>query len=296
MKFVKQFSISEHAGAVYSVAEGSKAHTFFSASADRHVVEWNVETGQQEPFVVKLEAAVYAILFSQKFQLLFIGNSNGGIHVIDYLSKKEIKYFTTHTNGIYDFAIDPKSDQLQVAGGDGFLSVWDISSLQLVRNIPLGNIKLRQLALNVEANILAVACGDGSVRILDLDFLNEKEKIIAHQGGATAVAWHTAKQVLVSGGKNAHVSIWNVSEEFVNVLSLPAHNYAIYSIVFGEGVCATSSRDKSIKIWDAQSFEPIQRMDAKAGGHSHSVNKLLYVKDLLISCSDDRKIIIWKGE
>jgi WD40 repeat protein len=79
-------------------------------------------------------------------------------------------------------------------------------------------------------------------------------------------------------------------------MELPAHNYAIYSIVFVNGICATASRDKTIKIWDAQTMDCLQRIDAKANGHSHSINKLLCIQDCIVSCSDDKKIIVWKTE
>ncbi len=296
MKYTKHDSFTEHAGAVYALAQGRQPHTFFSASADKHVVEWNSNSQKQEPFVVKLEQAAYSILYDQESGKLFIGNALGGLHVIDAESKQELRYFTTHTNGIYDFALDQKRGQLIVAGGDGFLSVWNISTLELVRNIPLCNMKLRQLAVNVEENSIAVACGDGCVRILDLDFFNEQQTIAAHEEGATSVAWHPTKSVLLSGGKDAHLKVWNMKDAYKCVLSIPAHNYAIYSIAFGHSICATASRDKTIKIWDAQSFDSLQRLDAKSGGHSHSVNKILFQNEKLISCGDDRQIIIWNKE
>lgn len=294
--YKKDFAIGNHSGAVYAIGNGSGPHTIFSASADKHVVEWNIEKRIQEPFVVRLTSAAYSVHYDQLHDRLFIGNALGGLHVIDANSKKELHYFTLHTGGIYDMACDHRRNLLLVAGGDGCLSVWNLETLKCERNIPLCTEKLRQLAIHEPMDKVAVACGDGSVRVLELDFLNEEQHLEAHADGATAVAWHPAKAVLATGGKDAHLKMWSIQDNYSCALSVPAHNYAIYSIAFGHGICATASRDKTIKIWDELSFNPIQRLDTKAGGHSHSVNKLLFQHEYLISCGDDRQIICWKKD
>jgi len=80
---------------------------------------------------------------------------------------------------------------------------------------------------------------------------------------------------------------------------IPAHNYAIYSIVFSPNkkYFATASRDKTIKIWNAEILELLVRIDKKNfDGHTHSVNKLLWsdYKNYLISAGDDRAIMVWE--
>ena len=86
---------------------------------------------------------------------------------------------------------------------------------------------------------------------------------------------------------------------FKIVKSIPAHNYAIYDIVFlnGLNLLATASRDKTIKLWDANSFDFLVRISKENyDAHSHSVNSLYWVenKNMLLSAGDDQKIKIWK--
>ena len=78
--------------------------------------------------------------------------------------------------------------------------------------------------------------------------------------------------------------------------AIPAHRANIYGIAFNpQGtVCATASRDKSVKLWDAASFEPIDRFELKQGGHTHSVNAVHWCADgTLLSAGDDRTIKAW---
>jgi WD40 repeat protein len=60
---------------------------------------------------------------------------------------------------------------------------------------------------------------------------------------------------------------------------------------------ASASRDKTIKIWDAESLELLKVLDRTKypTSHTHSVNRLLWLNDdTLISTGDDRKVICWK--
>ena len=54
--------------------------------------------------------------------------------------------------------------------------------------------------------------------------------------------------------------------------------------------------DKSIKVWDAETFQLLKVIDkARHAGHGTSVNRLLWTNhnNLLVSASDDRSISIW---
>lgn len=292
MKIFDSHTIITHTSAVYCIAGGPDEGTFFSGGGDQYVVQWQMQPLQQLPFVVKLEKPVYAVHFIQKFGLLVAGNSAGEIHVIDFLNKKEIHHLIHHTKGIYDFAFDASDNILIVAGGDGVLSIWSVPDFKLIRSIPLCSEKIRQLSISDDNNLVAIACGDGVVRILDLVFYNETGTIEAHEGGATAVAWHPEKPVLITGGKDAHLRCWNISDNYNPVMSVAAHQFAIYSIVFHSSgnFFASASRDKTIKIWDSLTFDPIIKIGPGDGAHTHSVNKLLWLKSTIISCSDDKRI------
>lgn len=298
MKLVQTHVFLQHAAAVYGLCVGRRGQTFFSVSADKYVAEWDLDTMQQGKTAIRLEDHGYAVLYDDSNQFLLVGTASGSLHLIDLNNKRELRNLTFHTKGIYDLALDLDSGLLYVAGGDGVLSVWHYPSMELMRAIPLSSEKLRQLAIHPEQRMLGIVSGDGMVRILEMIEHNEVAGFAAHKEGATSLAWHPEKPILLTGGKDAMLRAWNSTENYNEVLSIAAHKYAIYSIVFDKTntVFYTGSRDGSIKVWDATDLSVLQKLDSREGGHSHSINKLILSGELLISASDDRRIIVWKPE
>ncbi|MEX2379534.1 MAG: WD40 repeat domain-containing protein, partial [Vicingaceae bacterium] len=79
-----------------------------------------------------------------------------------------------------------------------------------------------------------------------------------------------------------------------------AHYWAIYDIAFSPNgkLFATASRDKTVKIWDAESTKVLKRFEGhKDQAHSHSVNKLLWLnQNQLLSTGDDGSVKLWSIE
>ncbi|MBP6392377.1 MAG: hypothetical protein KA175_13010 [Flavobacteriales bacterium] len=167
----------------------------------------------------------------------------------------------------------------------------------LQRQIPLCEEKLRDIALSADGGSIAVACGDGTVRILESNLFNELFTLSAHAGGSTSVAWHPGKPALVSGGKDGHIRLWRSDDAFTPSLAFPAHRGSIYTIAFSEEghLCATASRDKTAKLWDASTFDAMGRSDRSMGGHTHSVNAAIWSGDALITAGDDKRILLWRA-
>ncbi len=297
MQWQRRAVFTGHRGAVYALQGTRNPNLFLSASGDGKVVRWDVRTPDGGEQVADALKAIYSFHHDQERKLLFIGNGEGGLHVVDLSEGEELRHLVTHRLGIFRI-IPLDKDRIICAGGDGTISVWKVPSMDLQRHVPLSGEKLRGLAVSPDGSLLAVASLDGRVRVLDTRDFNEVNGFDAHERGAASVCWHPAKPVLISGGRDGHLRFWRSDAGFKPLQAIPAHRANIYGIAFSPdgAVCATASRDKSVKLWDASTFDPVARLELKQGGHTHSVNAVLWNADgTLLTAGDDRSVRLWSA-
>ncbi|MBK8497702.1 MAG: hypothetical protein IPL52_02515 [Flavobacteriales bacterium] len=283
-----------HTAPIYAVCR-ARDEGIFTGGGDGRVLFWQASRPQEVKVVAEVPAAIQSIHHSEHY--LFLGTSTGELFIIDDARRTVAHRFPTHAKGIFSI-ISIDAARIACAGGDGVLSIWlvaDDGTVSLQRSLPLCDGKLRGLSLSSNGEFLAIACGDGALRVLDTTHFNEAATCAGHEGGASAVHFHPHKAVLLSGGKDGHMRAWSISEGFREVLGMAAHRSTVYGIAFDDHGrwLASASRDKTVKVWDATSLEPLVRLDLQSGGHTHSVNALCFAGDDLYSAGDDRKLIRW---
>ena len=282
-----------HRGSVYALHDGDRPGTFFSAGGDGQVVRWTFDRPDHGELVATVDEAVFSLGLLHDRKLLLVGKEGGGLHVLDLAGHRETRLIEAHRKGLFSI-IDLPNGRLACSGGDGTITLWEADTLSLLRTIPICDGKVRGLAASSDGNWLAAACGDGAVRLFDTADMNEHFTLDAHAEGAQSVAFHPHKPVLISGGKDGQLRFWQAAEAFRALHTIAAHKAGIYAIAFsGKGDrCATGSRDKSAKLWDAGSFDVVQRLDP-ARGPARSVNALLWSEGYLLTAGDDRCITCW---
>lgn len=297
IKKVAQFT--GHSSAIYALENSPEGNKNFSGGGDKIIAEWDLAKPDEGNLLANIPHIIYSLKLISQNKMLLAGQSAGGIHVIDLVTRKEIRLLQYHTSGVFDLALSEKHDLLFSVSGEGNFCISKLSDFLLIKTIKLADEKLRSISVHPSQNEIAVGCGDGSICVYELPLLEIKKRWMAHQEkfSVNTVCYSPDGNLLFSGSRDAHLNVFDLKNNYALIKSIPAHNYAIYSIVFNDdgNFFATASRDKTIKIWNAATLEVLARLDKeKSDGHANSVNKLLRKNNFLISCSDDRSIIVWE--
>ncbi len=284
----KTQTLGQHSSAAYAISSGMDG-LILSGGSDKILASWDLESRKVHNFSIKTDQGIYSIIYHKPTNLLLIGTSQGHIHWIDLKEKKEIKNYQVHKKGVFSMSIS--EGILYASGGEGSISLWDLNDRTFIRQVPLCDEKIRQVA--AYQNTVLAACGNGKFHVLDKD-MNDLLSVDAHEQSCNT-AIMMGNYMIASGGWDAHIKLWN-SKSGELLKSIPAHNYAIYDMVLSnDGIyLASASRDKTIKLWHTDTMELIQRLDIKDGGHSRSVNGLVWEDKRLVSTGDDGKVILWE--
>ena len=295
-----------HKAAIYALDQGLKAHEFYSAGGEGWLIRWDLTALENGLLVARAESNIFSLKFLPITQQLLCGNMNGGLHFIDPLDKAKNKNIAHHRKGV--FGIKKINENIITIGGSGVISKWRIPEMNVKESLHISSASLRCIAINKTNSIAAIGSSDQNIYFVDIqDFklLHTIEK--AHDNSVFSLSFNKDESLLISGGRDAHLRIWNLPpltpnstqwDQVEPIKSIPAHWFTINDITFHpeKDIFATASRDKTIKIWDANHFELLKVIDfEKFQGHVNSVNQLLWSKhnNHLISCSDDRRLIVW---
>lgn len=285
-------TIVGHNGAIYDVIESD--HYLFTTSADNFVAKWDVETGKQTDFAIKLDRSAYNIAFSPNSNLLAIGSKNGDIHVVDVEKKEEIRLLQQHKSAVFSLTYNPHTNQFYSGDEKGMFCAWDGDNFDLLITLPFNCDKIREIAIDEKGEHLALCAKDGYLRILDTDYFNLVQEINAHKEGLNCALFDGDN--IITGGKDAYIRKWNWKTK-EQLISVPAHNYAVYDLIYFDNKekIVSVSFDKSIKIWKAKDISIIERFEYQNRGHRHTVNRIAKLSESsFATVGDDKKIKIWE--
>jgi WD40 repeat protein len=287
-----------HRAAIYALAPGINEGTVLSAGGDGWIAEWSVETSDNGQLVATVETQVFALLHLPAQQWIVAGNMQGGLHWIDRYQATRSRNIQHHQKGV--FGLVALGNSVFSIGGDGVLTRWEAREGRAVESLQLSNQALRSIAIAPDGQHITIGSSDNNIYILNAEtFALQKTLTNAHQNSVFSLAYTPDGRHLLSGGRDALLNIWAAQDDFNLVSSQPAHWYTINDITFSpDGLYfATASRDKTVKIWDATTFQLLKVLDiVRSNGHRNSVNRLLWLPQVLVSCSDDRTLLWWQIE
>ena len=298
MHLKKTAQLTGHNAGIYALSNGMDSHSFLSAAGDGWIVHWDLNDPELGHLLAKVETQVFSLCLLKNENKIVAGDMNGGVHWVDLSNPENTKNIAHHAKGIYD--IKRVGEHLFTAGGEGKLTRWSIPAMKSLDTYHLANQSLRCMVFSKKRNELVIGASDHSIYLLDADTLELKRRIEkAHDHSVFSLQFSPDERYLMSGGRDAHLNVWDVENGFEKINSQPAHWFTVNSIAFHpQGhLFATGSRDKTIKIWDAETFDLLKVLELnRDGGHLNSVNRLIWHnhENTLISCSDDRTIILWK--
>jgi WD40 repeat protein len=298
-KIIKINKLLGHNGSIYGLLHHPGSTYFYSIASDGWIVKWDADGRNSDgKLIANADAKLFSATLIGHENLLIAGDINGHLYWIDLENNTILARTIAHSRSIFDIKVIDESNMITISG-DGYMTVWDIQIKLPIISIKISNQGLRCATYDEIDKKIYIGSSDNNIYIVSTENWNIVEKIVqAHANSVFAVELLGPK-LLASGGRDAHFVIraWHDNEEKI-IVDHPAHWYTINKIKHLPQVnmIVTASRDKTFRLWNDQTYQPIKTIDVFKDGHHHSINTLLWIAEskILLTAGDDRIINMWQ--
>lgn len=218
---------------------------------------------------------VNGVGFSADGSLLFAAAGEPGLfgeltlwNTSDWTRRRTIR---GHRDALLGGAISPDGKTVATASYDQMIRLWDVSTGKELRPLKGHNGAVFEVAFDPSGRLLASASGDRTVKLWDVASGERLDTFSQPTKDQYAVLFSPDGQQVIAGGVDSRIRVWRLSpsaKEGTNELveSLFAHDGPIVRLAVSRDGrwIASSSEDRTIKIWDAAHFTQVEEFRALA--------------------------------
>jgi WD40 repeat protein len=240
---------------------------------------------------------VRSVKFSPDGTFLAAGYWSHNVRIWRLSDKKVVRTFWTHGK-VSSIDLSPDGQLVAATTETGEVCVWDIASEKLLQSMETTRDELNRVAFSPDGKLLAFPGTNQSVEIwrradagkLMTQF--QPYRSLAITGAAIGVSFFPGSDLLVTGGYDRKVTVWDV-ESGTRQIEIFAHDATVRDVAVSPtgDLIASASADGTAKIWSADDGH----LQNTLYGHSDHVNSVVFSRDgqRLVSCGWDGRFKLW---
>lgn len=201
-----------HGNRVQGVAFSSDGKQLISASLDKSIKIWNVDTGHCVHTLPDTQRQLMALALDPTSNALAAAERNGPIRLWDLANLQPRRALgNSPLLALECLAFRPDGAQLAAGGPTATTSVhiWDVDTGKEAMRCRGHEQKVTRVCWSPNAQRLASASDDGTIRLWEPRSGRLLLTFRGHKGGTTAVAFSADGHLLISSGWDGAVRVWN---------------------------------------------------------------------------------------
>jgi WD40 repeat protein len=282
-----------HTDAVWAVAVTEDAQTLVSASADKTIKIWNLETGKVRSTLEGHNDTVRAIALTPDDQTLISASGDKTIKIWDLQTSKLKRTITTNAGPVWSLAISSDGQTLVSGHENGSIKIWNFPTGQLLRRIKAHNGRVFSVAMSPNGETFATGGLDKNINIWKLYTGERLRTITEHQDAVRALIFSRDSNTLASASWDKSIKLWNVQTgELLHTLLGHRSRVVTLSLGFDDTTLVSGSIDNDLKIWNMQTGQLVETLP----GHNDWILNITTspTKKILVSSSKDQSIKVWQ--
>ena len=278
-------SLEGHSDWVGSVAFSPDGTILASASRDRTVKLWDLET-RAPAATLELEDSRIEVAFSPDGRTLAAGVYSG-IRLWDLATRTHTG--TLEHDGWTSVAFSPDGMTL-VSGSHSSVKLWNLGTQTNTASLEGLKGRVGSVALSPDGAMLACGLADGMLQLWDVKTGRLSAVFKGHVRPVNSVAFSPDSKVLASADYGG-VKLWDTASG-LNTATLSGKRRHASSVAFSpDGATLGWVSDRNILLWDLETGEHV----ATITGHGGWINALAFSPQgrILASASRDATVRLW---
>ena len=271
---------------------------------------WNVRT---QSCIRTLECG-YALCcsFLPGDKILVVGNRNGELELFDITSSSLIDTIKAHEGPIWTMHVHPSGRSVATGSADKSVKFFNFEVVQeevpgTTRKTPQFRLAhartlkvlddILSLRFSPDSRLLALSLLDNTVKVFFVDSLKLFLNLYGHKLPVLNIDISYDSKLIVTCSADKNVRVWGLDFGDCHKAFF-AHQDSIMQVAFiphnqdqnGHNFFS-ASKDHTIKYWDGDKFEQIQKLS----GHHGEIWTMAVSRtgDFLVSASHDKSIRVW---
>lgn len=245
--------LTGHKSAILDLQWSRDSQVVYTASADKHVASWNVETGERIRRHVGHEEIINCLDVSKRGEeFLVSGSDDGSISIWDPRAKAAIDYIET-SFPITAVCLAEAGNELFSGSIDNEIKAWDLRMKKVSYALTGHTDTVTSLAISPDSQSLLSNSHDSTVRTWDIrPFAPADRAIKVYDGAQVGVeknlirsCWDAEGKRIAAGGGDGSATVWD-SKSGKMLHKLPGHKGTVNDV----RISPDGSMGKTPRVFD----------------------------------------------
>ena len=285
-------TLEGHSDAVLGVAVTLDGKRVVSASEDKTLKVWDLETGRALRTLKGHTDEVTGVAVTPDGKRAISRSDDDTLKVWDLESGRALRTLKGHVDRVRGVAVTPDGKQAVSASEDTTLKVWDLESGRALRTLKGHVDTVTGVAVTPDGTRAVSASDDNTLKVWDLKSGRALHTLKGHVDTVRGVAVTPDGKRAVSASDDNTLKVWDL-ESGRALRTLKGHVDEVFGVAATpDGKRAVSaSNDDTLKVWDLESGCALQTLQ----GHVATVYGLAVTPDgkRLVSASGDKTLKVW---